>query len=236
VRRLSPRLFVLVLVLVAACAAAADSTIPPAKQRPACTQRGAWFTPVPAVAYQLSVDDGLPTGSRRVPYKSTIVFTPAADGAGWNAVEDRFTGPFVAAQTGDLTGAALVWRLDRNGVPVAAPEQRGNGKREVLPNLSLFAFRPVGLVLATTCVGDGSSSTWTDSIGRVRSFRYRVTDATERRGQLHLEVAGTVKTAVNEWRIDGEVLVGDDGLTGESHLRERGPADDRGRTIRITRP
>jgi hypothetical protein len=212
--------------------AAASPAPEPPRADDGCSERRLGFSPRAGARYEMSVEDS----DRSTPYRSEIVFTPRIDG--WTAVESRFSGPFTPAQVGDLADAALHWTLDAAGVPSAPPEHRGGGRPDVVPNLSLFAFRPVGLVLETTCTDDASMSTWTDSIGRVRSFRFGVSSADDERIVLH--VAGSVRTAANVWDLVGEVTVAvEDGLTSEARFHETGPGapavNDRERVIRIAR-
>ncbi len=207
----------------------ASGTNPPEQAQ--CTRTGLSFRPQSGARYRLTVEEGA-----REPYRSTIIFTPTQ--TGWSAIERGFAGPFLPAQVGDLSEAELRWQLDLAGVPVAPPEESGGGRPGIVPNLSLFAFRPVGLVLGSTCAGVESSARWTDSAARVRSVHYRVTESAA--GRVVLRIFGSVETAVNRWKIEGTLEVASaDGLTGEARLHERGPGapavNDRERIVRVAR-
>jgi hypothetical protein len=170
-------------------------------------------------------------------HRSTLVFA-RGQGDAWTVLENRFEGPFIASQTGDLAGAELAWSLDASGLPEASPQEKGHAKPNILTNLSMFAFRPVGIVLASTCAGDRGAATWKDSIARVRTVEFRVLEGSDLRVLLH--VKGSVQTSVNRWDFEGEMTVSlEDGLTSDMRVHEMGPGapkvNDRERIVRVAR-
>jgi hypothetical protein len=197
-----------------------------------CSDRALSFRPSAGARYMMVVEEA-PT---RTPYRSEIRFTRRE--GGWSAVETNFSGPFAPSQVGNLEHAELRWQLDAKGVPVAPPEQRGGGRPEVLSNLSLFAFRPVGFALASTCAGQEGQSNWTDSAQRKRAFHFSVKEVD--RAHVLLEVDGSVSPPTSVWNLTGEMSIAlEDGISGEARMRETGPGasavNDRIRVIRISR-
>jgi hypothetical protein len=207
----------LVLVSLAACASRPAPSASSPGDGPTCARRPLLFRPAPGVTYAFSVQE---SGTTPRTYAGEL--TMARGTTGWRATERGFAGAFAPESVGDLSAAALDWRLDEGGAPVAPPTERGAARPDVLQNLSLFAFRPTGLALPSTCAGAASVSRWTDAIGRVRTARFVVIDADSSTVRLHVE--GDTQTAVNRWTTTGTIQVArSDGLSGVAELDVTGP-------------
>jgi hypothetical protein len=130
------------------------------------------------------------------------------------------------------------WRLNAAGVPSAAPVATGAESAErLIGGLSLFALRPVGLTLPSTCPSDSSKLEWRDALDRLRSFSFRVLEV--KNEQVLLAVTGSVTTRFNRWQIEGQVSIAlDDGFTGEARLHVMGPGfpnvNDTNRVTRVS--
>ena len=169
-------------------------------------------------------------------YQSLLQFRPS--GEGWWAVERDFSmnRPTPVEYFGELRGAKLQWSLNEEGAPLSQPTPVGGAKPGYLENMSVYAFAPAGLAVSSTCVGKEWEARWEES-ERKRSFRYRIEGAAGDR--VRIGVTGLVKTAHNEWRIEGTYEVStEDGLTGTADLHVTGPGapavNDYFRRITIT--
>jgi len=191
------------------------------------------FHPVAGVRYTVSTWER-PGREPHAAYHSTLVFKPRSP-AGWSVVENEFLRPFVPAEKSGFSDARLEWRLDERGVPIDAPDVTGHGDPNVIRNLSLFAFRPVGLVADSVCVGTPTRSTFTDAASRTRS--YVATVASWKGPSVTLKVQGTVAIpGAPTWQQHGEIEVDlDDGLAGNAQMHESGPASERDRMVVIVR-
>jgi hypothetical protein len=211
-------LALLALGAMVACHPATSVEQAPATTTPAavdCTARPLALRPHAGTPYRVTIEE------RGQTYTSTLTFQ--AVGPGWSAVESAFslTGSS-QVHAAELDGAQLAWTLDGSGTPTGPPRISGGARQELLPNLSMFAFRPAGITTPSTCLGAEGSSRWTDAGDRVRDFRFRVVRASG--GRLGLQVEGVVTTPVNAWHAEGELDIdAEDGLTGEGVLRVRGP-------------
>jgi hypothetical protein len=163
-------------------------------------------------------------------YRSSITYTP--DGAGgWTAVERAFSlrrpGPVDSRWT-DISQGELRWKLDGRGVPVGEPEQAGYRGPCCLDSFSFFTFAPTGSANPSSCAGTAWEAHWV-GMGRERSFRFRI----EREGgpgkSATVSVAGLIKTAANEWKVDGAVHVRGPGAPAVNDLSRQlhiGPTAD----------
>ena len=174
---------------------------PPIADPVRCQTESLRFRPTPGTRYQVSTTQSVPhglIGPTIAPiHRSTIVFSQhGGDGEGtrlrWLAVESDFFGAPLA--TG--SDARLTWVLDERGVPVGVPTMSGSGDPEAVRSLSLFAFRPFGLVLRSTCAGATGTAKVTDAAKDLRSYSFRVTGGDGR--SLTLAIAGSVQSAAGE--------------------------------------
>jgi hypothetical protein len=207
---------------------------------PTCKHQPLEFKPVEGARYRMTVDESDRTKDAGVPkhYASSVVFGRRQP-TGWNATEGEFREAFSPWTYGDLTGAEIVWRLDAGGIPDGTHEVKwARGDRAVLENLSMFSFRPFGVVTRSACQGEEFSASWDN--GRLRSMHYRVLSANEREVRLHFErVTVPSQNEGSVWRSEGEMdLDRSDGLSGVAHIHVMGPLsprmNDYDRVLRIS--
>lgn len=170
------------------------------------------FAPEPGARYAMAYESPISADSQ-----SVLSF--AHSGAGWTFVENEFVVPSgSSASLGDLSTAEARGALDALGVPTAAFESSGEANPQVLPNLSFFAYRPIGYAFSSTCPGDEAASTWTDSQRRTRTTRFVIERVDGDQVFMHIE--GSVVTVANTWSFDGSMRVSlSDGLSGETQVR-----------------
>ncbi len=216
------------LVMLLASVAHADiSAVAPAPQRCGPLR----FSPIPGVRYVVSTWE-TPGRDPKAAYHSALELYPRSP-SGWYAREAEFRRPFVSDK--GLYEALLEWRLDERGVPVDEPDAKGHGDPLVVRNLSLFAFRPVGLIADSACVGSAAKSTFVDAAGRTRSYTATIAASDGKTATLTLEGSVAVPGAAT-WRQRGQLQISlDDGLAGEAQIHESGPRSERDRTIVVTR-
>jgi TonB family protein len=128
---------------------ATKTTQPPVANLTNCATSPLRFAPIPGARYAIGTWDGNSPADNRGAYRSTIVFSRQGSN-GWTAEESDFRKPFAEPAASGMADARLVWQLDERGLPTSAPEVRGRGNPDVVRNLSLFAFRPMGLTTRST--------------------------------------------------------------------------------------
>jgi hypothetical protein len=105
----------------------------------------------------------------------------------------------------------------------------GGGNPDVVRNLSVFAFRPMGLFVApsssSSCVGTGGESRFTDVAGRTRAYAFKIVAGNS--PEVTLEVEGSVQfPSGTRLQQRGTVSVDlTDGLAGQALIREHHSTD-----------
>jgi biopolymer transport protein ExbD len=195
------------------------------------------FAPVPGDRYAIATWDGSSPADNRGAYRSTIVFSRHGSN-GWSAEESDFRRPFAEPAASGLSDARLIWQLDERGLPTRAPEVKGGGNPDVVRNLSLFAFRPMGLTMRSTCVDATGESRFIDAAGRTRAYTFKLVAQNPAHVTLDLE-GGVQIPSGNRWRQRGLIsLDANDGLSGEARLTVESAAlasDKRERMVVIAR-
>ena len=174
----------------------------------------------PALRFQPSGRYRVEVRERGQVYRSTLEFEATDDG--WSAVESELSVEPATNALGDLEGAELHWTLDESGVPLEPPRIVGEAHPGVLPNLTVFAFRPAGLTMDPVCPDVAAIRRWVDGMERTRRSNFQVARIGD--DAVVFSVTSSVATAVNEWRIEGRVTVDrTDGFAGEAELEVTGP-------------
>jgi biopolymer transport protein ExbD len=219
------------LGLWASAARADNSAAAPA----GCERVALRFAPTPGARYTVETwEENAPRTDASAAYRSALVFTRRPNG--WLADESDFRRPHVPPEATGFSDARLRWRLDERGLPLGAPEVQGGGDPDVVRNLSLFAFRPMGLTVRATCVDAKGESSFTDAAGRTRAYAFQIVARDGATVTLMLD-GGVRMASGTRWAQRGTLHLDlADGLTGDAQLTERGPAPsaERQRTVIVT--
>jgi hypothetical protein len=221
-------------LLLAAGVARADASVAGGDN---CAAHPLRFAPTPGLRYLVSTWDGAAPGDFDAAYHSMIVFSRRAP-SGWTAQESGLRRPHLTTSASGMSSTLLTWRLDERGLPVDVPTLSGSGDPVIARNLSLFAFRPLGLVAPSGCVGARGQSRFTDAAGRTREYELNVTAVNG--ASVTVSVDGGVQIANGKrWLLKGEISIDRaDGLTGTARLRvdiSATPHLERQRTVVIAR-